>query len=111
MSIRKEHAMWFKLNAQLGSGYTATFTKAQKELISMQKELDALSKRQSDITAYQKQQAAVEATEKKLEVLTQQYDNIQKEMGETEKYSSALANQMLAKQQQIDKTNDSLTTQ
>jgi len=111
MASRKEYEMLFKLNAQLGSSYTGTFTKAQQQLIGMQKEIEALSKRQSDITAYQKQQSAVEATQKKLEVLQQQYDNIQKEMSETGNYSSDLANKMLAKQQQIDKTNDSLTTQ
>ena len=108
---RKEYDMLFSLNAQLGSSYTGTFTKAQQQLVAMQKEINALSKSQADISAYQKQQAAVEASERKLKVLETQYNNIQQEMKETEGYSSELANKMLEKQLQIDKTTSSLTIQ
>ncbi|MCF8017842.1 MAG: phage tail tape measure protein [Vallitaleaceae bacterium] len=111
MASRKEYEMLFQLNAQLGSSYNSTFKNAQGAIASMQKEIAALSKTQSDVSAYQKQQAAVEASRKKLEVLQQQYDNIQKEMDETGSYSSALENRLLAKQQQIDKTSTSLSTQ
>ena len=103
--------MLFQLNAQLGGSYNSTFKTAQGAIASMQKEIAALSKTQSDITAYEKQQSAIEASKKKLEVLRQQYDNIQKEMDETGKYSSALENRLLAKQQQIDKTSASLSAQ
>ena len=111
MPSRKEYEMLFQLNAQLGGGFGSTFSKAQKELAHLQKEIQALSKTQSDISAYQKQQSAVEATRSKLAVLQQQYDNIQKEIKETEGYSSSLQNKLLAKQQQIDKTSDSLQKQ
>jgi len=111
MASRKEYEMLFQLNAQLGGSYNSTFKTAQGAIASMQKEIAALSKTQSDITAYEKQQGAIEASKKKLEVLQQQYDNIQKEMAETGQFSSALENKLLAKQQQIDKTTASLSAQ
>ena len=42
--------------------------------------------------------------------MQQQYDNIQKEIQETEGYSSALENKLISKQAQIDKTTTSLHT-
>lgn len=111
MANRKEFTMVFQLAAQLGSSYNSTFSKAQQQLAAMQKEIEALSKTQSDIAAFQKQQSAVEATRQKLATLQQQYDNIQKEIKETEGYSSSLENKLLSKQQQIDRTSASLTQQ
>lgn len=111
MASRKEYEMLFQLNAQLGSSYSSTFSKAQQQIATMQKEIQTLSKAQSDIAAFQKQQSAVEATRQKLATLQQQYDNIQKEIKETEGYSSALENKLLSKQQQIDKTSASLERQ
>ncbi len=111
MAGRKEYEMLFQLNAQVGGGFNSAFSKAQKEIINLQKEIQALSKTQSDIAAYQKQQSAIEATKSKLATLQQQYDNIQKEIKETEGYSSSLENKLLSKQQQIDKTSASLQQQ
>lgn len=111
MASRREYEMLFQLNAQLGGSYNSTFKTAQNAIASMQKEIAALSKTQSDISAYQKQQSAVEATQKKLEVLKQQYDNIQKEIAETGTFSATLENRLLSKQQQIDKTSASLENQ
>ncbi|WP_050698002.1 phage tail tape measure protein [Anaeromassilibacillus senegalensis] len=111
MASRREYEMLFHLNAQLGSSYNGTFKSAQSTLSSMQKEVLNLSKTQSDISAFQKQQGAVEATRQKLSVLQQQYDNIQKEIKETEGYSSSLENKLLSKQQQIDRTSSSLEQQ
>lgn len=111
MSFHKEYEMLFQLNAQLGSGYNNTFSKAQAEIAQLQKEIQSLSKVQTDISAYEKQQSAVDATRRKLEALQQQYDNIQKEIQETEGFSSALENKLLSKQQQIDKTSASLEQQ
>lgn len=111
MASRREYEMLFQLNAQMGSSYSSTFRDAQGSITSMQNEIAALTRTQSDISAYQKQQAAVESSKKKLEVLQQQYDNIQKEMQETGTFSSALENKLLAKQQQIDKTSSSLENQ
>ena len=111
MASRKEYEMLFQLNAQLGGSYNKTFKAAQDELAAMQKEIQSLSKTQSDITAYQKQQTAVENARKRLELLQQQYDNIQKEIQQTGEFSADLQNKLLAKQQQIDKTTSSLNRQ
>lgn len=111
MASRKEYEMLFQLNAQLGGSYSKTFKAAQQEIVSMQKEIQALSKTQADISAFQKQQAAVEATRKRLEMLRQQYDNIQREMEETGNESADMKNKLLAKQLQIDKTSASLEKQ
>lgn len=111
MANRKEFEMAFKLSAQLNGSYQSTFKSAQSVLASMQKEITALNRAQSDISAYQKQQEAVEGTKKKLKVLKQQYDNIQKELAETKGFSSDLENKLLSKQQQIDKTTASLGKQ
>jgi hypothetical protein len=77
----------------------------------MQREIDAFNKTQGDITAFQKQQGAIEATGKKLEVLRQQLDNIQREKKETGTFSSDLENKLLATQHQIDMTSVSLERQ
>lgn len=111
MAGRKEYEMLFQLNAQLGGSYSKTFKAAQQEIVSMQKEIQALSKTQADISAFQKQQAAVEATRKRLEMLRQQYDNIQREMEETGNESADMKNKLLAKQLQIDKTSALLEKQ
>ena len=111
MAGRKEYEMLFQLNAQLGGSYSKTFKAAQQEIVSMQKEIQALSKTQADISAFQKQQAAVEATRKRLEMLRQQYDNIQREMEETGNEFADMKNKLLAKQLQIDKTSASLEKQ
>lgn len=111
MSSRNEYEMLFRLGAKMEGSYSSTFKNAQNEIASMQKEIVGLSRTQSDISSYQKQQGAVEASQKKLEMLQQQYDNIQKEMKETGEFSSALENKLLAKQQQIDKTADSVAIQ
>lgn len=111
MASRKEYEMLFQLSAQLNGNFNSTFSNAQKQLASMQKEIQALSKTQSNIAAYQKQQTAVENTRNKLATLQQQYDNIQKEIKETEGYSSSLENKLLSKQQQIEKTAASLKNQ
>lgn len=111
MAGGKEYEMLFQLNAQLGGSYSKTFKAAQQEIVSMQKEIQALSKTQADISAFQKQQAAVEATRKRLEMLRQQYDNIQREMEETGNESADMKNKLLAKQLQIDETSASLEKQ
>ena len=111
MSAFKEYTMMFQLNAKLGGSYSKAFKQAVQELESMQKEIQELSKMQADISAFQKQQAAVEATRKRLEMLRQQYDNIQREMEETGNESADMKNKLLAKQLQIDKTSASLEKQ
>lgn len=111
MASRKEYEMLFQLNAQLGSGYSSTFKTAEGAITSMQNEINAFSRTQSDISAYQRQEAAIENNRKRLELLKQQHENIQKEMQETGQFSSTLENRLLAKQQQIDKTTRSLEAQ
>lgn len=111
MASRKEYEMLFQLNAQLGSNYNSTFKSAQGAIVGLQKEITTLSKTQADITSYQRQQAALETSRQKLEMLQKQYDNIQKEMSETGEFSSSLENKLLAKQLQIEKTTGSITAQ
>ncbi len=111
MANRKEYEMLFRLGAQMNGEFARTFRAAQSELSATQKEIQALGRTQADISAYQKQQAAIDGTKKKLEVLQQQYDNIQKEISETGTYSSDLENKLLSKQQQIEKTSDALGRQ
>jgi len=111
MASRKEYEMLFALQAQVDSSFDKTFKSGQSAIVSMQKEIDALNKVQANISAYEKQQGAIETTQKKLQTLQQQYDNIQKEMAETGTFSAKLENQLLTKQQQIDKTTVSLDAQ
>ena len=107
---RKEWVLQFNLAAKQNSNFSSTFKAAQSALSETQNRIQQLNKVQSDITAYQKQQQAVDSTKQRLAVLQQQYDNIQKEIQETEGYSSALENKLISKQAQIDKTTTSLHT-
>lgn len=107
---RKEWELLFNLSAKQDSNFSSTFKAAQSALVETQNRIQQLNKVQSDITAYQKQQQAVDSTKQRLAVLQQQYDNIQKEIQETEGYSSALENKLISKQAQIDKTTTSLHT-
>lgn len=107
---RKEWELLFNLSAKQSSDFSSTFKAAQSALVETQNRIQQLNKVQSDITAYQKQQQAVDSTKQRLVVLQQQYDNIQKEIQETEGYSSALENKLISKQAQIDKTTTSLHT-
>ncbi len=111
MASRKEYEMLFKLNAQVNSGYSSAFKAAQASLTQMQNGLQALNRTQSDITSYQKQQTALENTRNKLQLLQQQYDNIQREISETEGFSASLENRLLSKQKQIEKTTESIAQQ
>lgn len=111
MASRKEYEMQFKLNAQLASGYSASFKAAQKEITQMQNELQAMNRVHADISSYQKQQQALEKTKDKLELLKQQYDNIQREISETGSFSSDLENKLLSKQKQIEKTTEAMRSQ
>ena len=74
---RREYELLFALSAQMGSGFSGTFRSAQAAIQATQKEIQELKSAQADISAYQKQQAAAEATRKRLELLQTQYDNIQ----------------------------------
>lgn len=107
---RKEWELLFSLSAKQNSNFSSTFKAAQSALVETQNRIQQLNKVQSNITAYQKQQQAVDSTKQRLAVLQQQYDNIQKEIQETEGYSSALENKLISKQAQIDKTTTSLHT-
>ena len=94
---RKEWELLFNLSAKQNSSFSSTFKAAQSALVETQGKIQLLNKVQSDISAYQKQQQAVDATRQRLSVLQQQYDNIQKEIQETEGYSSALENKLISK--------------
>lgn len=111
MASRKEYEMLFRLNAQMGSSYSKTFSEAKSQLSGFSDEIAALAKTQGDITAYQKQQTAIEATQSKLQMLQQQYANLQQEMTEAGTASADLKNKMLSKQQQIERTTSTLNKQ
>lgn len=102
--MAREYEMLFKLNAQMSSAYQQTFKTAQASFKNFGTEYRAMASTASDITAYQRQQSACESTKSKLDMLQQQYDNIQREMDETGNHSSDLQNKLLAKKAQIDKT-------
>ena len=106
-----EYSMLFKLSAQLGREFGSTFGTAKRTINDTQREINSLNQTQSDIAAYEKQQRAVESTERKLADLQKQYDNIQREIQETEGFSSALENKLIEKQRAIDKTSESLNNQ
>ena len=103
--------MLFKLSAQLGREFGTTFSSAKRTLNDTQREINALNQTQADISAYQKQQQAVESTSRKLSDLQKEYDNIQREIQETEGFSSSLENKLIEKQRAIDKTSESLKNQ
>ena len=109
--LGKLHSIEFQLNAQLGRGYSTAFTKAQAEFTRLGREIQSLHRVQSDISTYQKQQAAVEATNSKLDNLRRQYELIQKEIGETEGSTAGLEREKLRLGQQISNTTTALERQ
>lgn len=108
---QREHELLFRINAQLNSAYQATFREATAAMGSLREEYNNLADVAKDISAYQRQAQAVENTKAKLELLQQQYANIQREISETEGFSSALENKLAAKGAQIDKTTAALQNQ
>lgn len=111
MAGQREYEMLFKLNAQISGSYSSAFRSAQNQMSQYQSAYRALKQEQGDISGFQRQQTAVENTKSKLEMLQQQYDNIQREMQETGTYSSDLENKLLSKKAQIDKTTQALEQQ
>lgn len=109
--MAKEHELLFRINAQMGSSYQATFREATAAMGSLRDEYNALANTAKDIAAYQRQAQAVENTKAKLELLQQQYANIQREISETGGFSSDLENKLASKQHQIDKTTEALQNQ
>lgn len=111
MPSGREYSMRFVLESMLGSNFKGSFTQAQKQLQLTQSQMQALQREQANISAYQKQQEAVDKTSQKLADLQKQYDNIQREISETEGYSSSLENKLLTKQRAIESTSASLHKQ
>lgn len=70
--LGKTYNIGFQFNAMRGSGFDAAFSRAQQKFARLGKEIQSLSKIQSDVSAYQKQQAAVEKSTAKLDNLRQQ---------------------------------------
>lgn len=106
-----DYQMMFRINAQLQGQFNAAFKGAAGSVSTLQSQIDSLNKKQGDITAYQKQQAAVERTQSKLQLLKAQYENLRAEMGANGEASATLKNQMLAKEQQIERTSAALEGQ
>ena len=49
MRSGKEYSMLFQLNAQLASNFNSVFKSGQKEIVALQKEIDALKNRSNEI--------------------------------------------------------------
>lgn len=111
MASAKEYNMLFKLQAQLGREFTSSFAEAQRVLQQTRTKIQELNRQQADISAYQKQQTAVDNTARKLRDLQKEHDNIQREMQESESYSSSLENKLIEKQRAIDNTTRALQNQ
>ncbi len=87
---RKEHEVLFALNAKYnGNG---ALSKAQQEFTQLGKEIQSLSRIQSDVSSYQKQQAAVESTSGKLANLGKQQQALQAELDATRRALEASKN-------------------
>lgn len=111
MASRKEYDMLFNLTAQMGGGFSGTFTKAQAEFSRLGKEIQALHKLQNDVSSYQKQQNAVEATRSKLENLRKQHDLLQTQIDETTGSTAELEREKLKLEQRIKDTEAALDRQ
>lgn len=109
--LGKLHSIEFQLNAQLGGGYRAAFSKAQAEFTRLGKEIQGLHRVQADISAYQKQQAAVDATGRKLQNLQQQHALLQKEIEGAAGSTAGLEREKLRLEQQISNTTTALERQ
>lgn len=110
----KTHDMTFLLNAQTGGGFSAAFSKAQAEFTRLGGEIQALNRVQSDISSYQKQQAAIEATTKKLENLKQQQTLLRQQIQESKEAgesTAALEREELKLSQRIEDTERALDGQ
>ena len=86
--MQKEYKMLFRLGAKLGEDFNGTFNSAQNVLKTTQKEIQAMNRLQSDISAYQKQQQSIDATNERLKMYRTQLQNTQKELADTGNKSS-----------------------
>lgn len=111
MANRKEYEMAFLLNAALNGNFKGTFSKAQQEFAQLGKEIQAVNRLQSDISAYQKQQSAIQSTTAKLENLKAQHDLLQKEISETDGSTANLERENLKLEQRIRDTKTALERQ
>jgi len=109
--LGKIYNIEFQLNAQTGSGFRSSFTKAQQEFARLGKEIQSLNRVQSDVSSYQKQQNAVQNTESKLQNLKRQYDLIQQEITETEGPTAGLEREKAKLEQRISDTSTALERQ
>ena len=107
----KEYQMLFQLNASMGSGFTSTFQSGQNSIMQMQDKINALNRSQGDISAYQKQQAAIDKTKAKIDLYTQQLQNLQGATATTSKEEAELANAIAAKEKQLTDANSKLDQQ
>lgn len=118
MASRKPYEMLFALNAQMNGSFSSTLSKAQQEFVRLGKEIQGLSKIQSDISAFQKQQGAIDATQTKLNNLRQQEALLVQQLNAaksaTEQDAAAIAaleREKLKLEQRISNTNAALERQ
>lgn len=106
-----DYKMLFQLGAQLGGDFQSAFSNASKTIQQAQAQIRALNQEHGNITAYEKQMDAVSKTSAKLEALKADYDDIQREIQETEGFSSSLSIKEREKQRQIEQTSEKLNQQ
>ena len=105
----REFQMAFSIGARLQGQFGSAFKSAQSSVVALQSKIESLNKKQGDINAYTQQQAAVEKTRSKLELLQKQYDNVKNAMGKNGEANVDLQNKELRLRQQIESKNESLT--
>ena len=97
----KEYQMLFSLNANLGGGFSSTFSSGSSAIAQLQNKIEALNRTQGDISAYQKQQQAVEKSKSKLELYQTQLENLKKAQATSSVEEAKLANEIAAKEKQV----------
>ena len=111
MASQKEYTMLFALNASLNNSFQTAFGRANQSIQSLQKEVNALAKKQADISGYEKQQGAVERTSAKLDLYKSQLENLKGATAANAVEEAKLANAILAKEKQISDTSGKLEEQ
>lgn len=104
----REYNMQFLLDARLNSNYNSAFTAAQKKFQELHKEVQSLSRVQSDISSYQKQQQSIAKTNERLESYKKQLEITQKELAQSGNSNSELAYREETLKQKIKDTQAAL---
>lgn len=111
MAGRKEFELLFKLQAALGSGFNSSFSGAINTTKQLQNTLTKINSLTGKIDGYKRQSEAVENSRKKLALLTEEHEKLQREMSQTETPSDSLKKKFERNEKQIAATTDKITEQ